>query len=66
MNIHIKNQLAETTTLSRRSLLQGGAAFALGIYLAPRSNAFAQAPAAPAYNIAPNTFLVIKSDNTVT
>lgn len=66
MNIHIKNQLAETTTLSRRSLLQGGAAFALGIYLAPRSNAFAQAASAPAYNIAPNTFLVIKSDNTVT
>ena len=54
-------------SLSRRALLKGGAGLALGIYIAHGGKAFAQTPPAPAsVNIAPNTFLVIKPDNTVT
>ena len=55
-----------TTTLSRRSLLKAGAGLAIGAYIARGGRAFAQAPAAPAYNIAPNTFVIIRPDNTVT
>ncbi|MDB5654822.1 MAG: Twin-arginine translocation pathway signal, partial [Tardiphaga sp.] len=55
-----------TTALSRRSLLKAGAGLAIGAYIARGGKAFAQAPAAPAYNIAPNTFVLIKPDNTVT
>ena len=54
-------------SLSRRAILKGGAGLALGIYIAHGGKAFAQTPPAPAsVNIAPNTFLVIKPDNTVT
>src|SRR5664279_2034195 len=53
-------------TLSRRSLLKAGAGLAIGAYIARGGKAFAQTPAAASYNIAPNTFLIIKPDNTVT
>src|SRR5882762_3978436 len=54
-------------SLSRRAILKGGAGLALGICIAHGGKAFAQTPPAPAsVNIAPNTFLVIKPDNTVT
>src|SRR5712672_2996632 len=54
-------------SLSRRAILKGGAVLALGICIAHTGKAFAQTPPAPAgVNIAPNTFLVIKPDNTVT
>lgn len=54
--------------LSRRSLLKAGAAFAIGVYIAPPGGP-SRAQAAPdpkAVNIAPNTFLVIDTDDTVT
>src|SRR3984893_7721920 len=54
-------------SLSRRAILKGGAGLALGIYIAHTGKAFAQTPPAPAsVNIAPNTFLVIRADDTVT
>src|ERR1700704_6267879 len=54
-------------SLSRRAILKGGAGLALGLYIAHTGKAFAQTPPAPAsVNIAPNTFLAIKPDNTVT
>ena len=54
-------------SLSRRAILKGGAGLALGLYIAHTGKAFARTPPAPAsVNIAPNTFLVIKPDNTVT
>ena len=54
-------------SLSRRAILKGGAGLALGLSIAHTGKAFAQTPPAPAsVNIAPNTFLVIKPDNTVT
>src|SRR5271155_1846245 len=54
-------------TLSRRSVLKAGAGLAIGAYLAHGGKAFAQTlPAAANVNIAPNTFLIIKPDNTVT
>ena len=59
MTIHDK-------TLSRRSILKASAGLIVGAYIARGGKAFAQAPAAPAYNIAPNTFVIIKPDNTVT
>ncbi len=59
MNIH-------TPKLSRRALLKGSAGLVLGAYVARTDRLFAQTPPAPAYNIAPNTFLIIKPDNTVT
>jgi isoquinoline 1-oxidoreductase beta subunit len=61
-----KPLIAQATGVSRRALLKTGAGFALGIYLARGGSAFAQAPAAPDVNIAPNTFLVIGIDNSVT
>lgn len=54
------------TTLSRRSLLKAGAGLVIGAYVARADKLFAQAAAPPKVNIAPNTFLVIKPDNTVT
>lgn len=60
MNIH-------TPGLTRRTMLKGGAGLVLGSYIARTDRLFAQAAAnPPAYNIAPNTFLIIKPDNTVT
>jgi len=53
-------------TFSRRSLLKAGAGLAICAYIARSGKAFAQTPAAASYNIAPNTFLIIKPDNTVT
>ncbi len=53
-------------TFSRRSLLKAGAGLAIGAYIARGGKAFAQTPAATGYNIAPNTFLIVKPDNTVT
>ncbi|WP_445488874.1 molybdopterin cofactor-binding domain-containing protein [Rhodopseudomonas sp. RCAM05734] len=65
MTIHDKT--IHDTSLSRRSILKAGAGLVIGAYVARGGNAFAQAaPAAPAYNIVPNTFLIIKPDNTVT
>ena len=60
MTIHDK-------TLSRRGVLKAGAGLAIGVYIARNGWAFAQSSAASAnVNIAPNTFLIIKPDNTVT
>ncbi len=60
MNIHAPG-------LTRRTMLKGGAGLVLGSYIARTDRLFAQAAAnPPAYNIAPNTFLIIKPDNTVT
>jgi isoquinoline 1-oxidoreductase subunit beta len=54
-------------TLSRRSILKAGVGLAIGVYIAPGGKAFAQAPpVAPNVNMAPNTFLTIAPDNTVT
>jgi isoquinoline 1-oxidoreductase beta subunit len=54
-------------TLSRRAVLKAGAGLAIGVYIAQGGRSFAQTPpAAKNVNIAPNTFLIIKPDNTVT
>ena len=54
------------TNLSRRTLLKAGAGLVIGAYVARGDKLFAQAAASPKINIAPNTFLIIKPDNTVT
>lgn len=54
------------TRLSRRALLKSGAGLVIGAYVARADKLYAQTAAKPAYNIAPNTFLIIKPDNTVT
>ncbi|KIZ40804.1 MULTISPECIES: xanthine dehydrogenase family protein molybdopterin-binding subunit [Rhodopseudomonas] len=71
MTIHDRTILgdgAQAATLSRRSLLKAGAGLAIGVYIASRGGpAVAQnQPAPPSVNIAPNTFLIIGRDNTVT
>lgn len=66
MNVHVKDNVTHASALSRRSLLKAGAGLAIGVYIARGGKAFAQAPAAAPPNIAPNTFLIIKPDNTVT
>ena len=66
MNIHVKDNVKPASGLSRRSLLKAGAGLAIGVYIAKSGRVFAQAPAATPPNIAPNTFLIIKPDNTVT
>ncbi|MBB5051752.1 isoquinoline 1-oxidoreductase beta subunit [Afipia massiliensis] len=67
MNVHIKDTVTRASALSRRSLLKAGAGLAIGVYIARSGKAFAQgAPAAAQVNIVPNTFLIIKPDNTVT
>ncbi|MEA3157161.1 MAG: isoquinoline 1-oxidoreductase subunit beta [Betaproteobacteria bacterium] len=54
-------------SLSRRSLLKAGASFAIGVYIAGASKGLTQAlPPGSDVNIAPNTFLLIGADNTVT
>src|SRR6202158_2853460 len=53
------------SALSRRSLLKAGVCLAIGVYVARSRKAFAQTAAADV-NIAPNTFLTIAPDNTVT
>jgi isoquinoline 1-oxidoreductase beta subunit len=54
-------------TLSRRAVLKAGAGLAIGAYVAARVPAFAQnQPAPQSVNIAPNTFLIIAPDSTVT
>src|SRR2546421_6953433 len=54
-------------TFSRRSILKAGAGLVLGVYVARGGKAFAQRPPAAAnVNVAPNTFLIIKPDDTVT
>src|ERR1700716_3831596 len=54
-------------TLSRRSVLKAAAGLTIGVYIAGSSKVLAQAPP-PAGNvhIAPNTFLTIGADDTVT
>jgi isoquinoline 1-oxidoreductase beta subunit len=52
--------------LSRRSVLKAGAGLAIGAYIAQGGRAFAQLPPVKNVNIAPNTFLIIKPDSTVT
>ncbi|WP_398468661.1 molybdopterin cofactor-binding domain-containing protein [Tardiphaga sp.] len=54
------------TRLSRRTLLKAGAGLVIGAYVARADKLFAQGAAAQKINIAPNTFLIIGSDNTVT
>ncbi len=54
------------TNLSRRTLLKAGAGLVIGAYVARVDKLFAQTAAAQKINIAPNTFLIIGSDNTVT
>jgi isoquinoline 1-oxidoreductase beta subunit len=52
---------------SRRSILKAAASLTIGVYIARSSHVFAQAaPAAGDVNIAPNTFLIIGADDTVT
>jgi isoquinoline 1-oxidoreductase beta subunit len=52
---------------SRRSILKAAASLTIGVYIARSSHVFAQAaPAAADVNIAPNTFLIIGADDTVT
>lgn len=53
-------------TVSRRALLKAGAGLAIGVYVARGGKAFAQGPAAAEVNLAPNTFLIIAPDSTVT
>jgi isoquinoline 1-oxidoreductase beta subunit len=54
-------------SLSRRSLLKAGASFAIGVYIAGTSKGLTQGlPTGSDVNIAPNTFLLIGADNTVT
>jgi isoquinoline 1-oxidoreductase subunit beta len=54
-------------TLSRRSILKAGAGLVIGVYIARGGKVFAQTPPAGSnVNIAPNTFLTIGPDNTVT
>ena len=54
-------------SLSRRSLLKAGASFAIGVYIAGTSKGLTQGlPPGSDVNIAPNTFLLIGADNTVT
>lgn len=65
MTIHDK--ALQARTLSRRAVLQAGAGLAIGVYVASRTPSFAQnQPAPPAVNAAPNTFLIIAPDDTVT
>jgi isoquinoline 1-oxidoreductase beta subunit len=54
------------TNLSRRTLLKAGAGLVIGAYVARADKLFAQSAAPAKINIAPNTFLIIGSDNTVT
>jgi isoquinoline 1-oxidoreductase beta subunit len=54
------------TMLSRRSVLKAGAGLAIGVYLAQGGRVLAQMPPPKNVNIAPNTFLIIKPDSTVT
>ncbi len=54
------------TKLSRRTLLKAGAGLVIGAYVMRADKLFAQAAAQPKVNIAPNTFLIIKPDSTVT
>jgi isoquinoline 1-oxidoreductase subunit beta len=54
------------TTFSRRTLLKSGAGLVLGAYVVRADKLFAQTAAKPKINIAPNTFLIIRPDNTVT
>ena len=54
------------TKLSRRTLLKGSAGLVIGAYVARADKLFAQTAAKPKINIAPNTFLIIKPDDTVT
>lgn len=59
MTIHDK-------TLSRRSILKGSAGLLVAFYLPPLGKAEAAAPAAGAETFAPNAFVRIAEDNTVT
>ena len=54
------------TKLSRRTLLKAGAGLVIGAYVVRADKLFAQGAAAQKINIAPNTFLIIGSDSTVT
>jgi isoquinoline 1-oxidoreductase beta subunit len=64
MTIHDKT--IHDKMLSRRSVLKAGAGLAIGVYLAQGGKVLAQLPPPKNINIAPNTFLIIKPDNTVT
>jgi len=65
MTIHDKT--IHDTGLSRRAILKAGAGLVLGAYVARSGKAFAQTPPpAGKVNTAPNTFLIIKPDSTVT
>ena len=64
MTIHDKT--IHDKMLSRRTVLKAGAGLAIGVYIAPGGKVLAQMPPPKNVNIAPNTFLIIKPDNTVT
>jgi isoquinoline 1-oxidoreductase subunit beta len=70
MTIHdmtIHDKTIHDKMLSRRSVLKAGVGLAIGVYVAPGGKALAQTPPpAGKVNIAPNTFLIIKPDSTVT
>src|SRR3981189_1924009 len=53
------------SALTRRSLLKAGVGLAIGVYVARSGKAISQTAAADV-NIAPNTFLIIGADSTVT
>jgi len=53
------------SALTRRSLLKAGVGLAIGVYVARSGKAISQTTAADV-NIAPNTFLIIGADSTVT
>src|SRR4051812_46673974 len=55
------------SALSRRSVLKAAAGLAIGVFIAPGGKILAQnSPPAGKVNVAPNTFLIIKPDSTVT
>ncbi len=68
MNIHLGKEIQRVSNVSRRTILQGGAGFALGIYVARGNAAKAQSATGmrSGTNIKPNTFLIITPDNLVT
>jgi isoquinoline 1-oxidoreductase subunit beta len=64
LKAHKTTNLQKITALSRRAVLAGGGGLMLGLYLSP-GKALAQAAAAD-INYAPNTFLRVGADDTVT
>src|SRR5437868_13853272 len=65
MTIH--DTSIQDAAVSRRAVLKAGAGLAIGVYVARGGRGLAQTPPGNGkVNIAPNTFLIIKPDSTVT